>query len=289
MVAAQYGQTELQKLCREKGTNSEADVGQNLLEENLPIWSLVRLRRLQLIEVALVSRAEEVNIKEPGLNNTALHWAIIPNENDENDPPKKHQILRRLLAAGNAYLNEPDNNGQSPLHMAAIHGDKEATKILLERNANVDNEDKFGLTPLIIATENEAFDLAMILIEADASIDGSKVDAEKLLFAAISLQRNLAAMNLIRAGADPLAQDENGRTVVMMAEMMAKRSGDRALLSFLQSQPSMKYQVRRKTEMKSDTDVAEVELFGGVTASEIAFRPFRSPHLDLEQGELLYA
>jgi ankyrin repeat protein len=289
IVAAQYGQTELQKLCREKGTNREADVGQNLQEENLPIWSLVRLRRLELIEAALVSRAEEVNIKEPGLNNTALHWAIIPNENDDKDPPKKHQILRRLLAAGNAYLNEPDNNGQSPLHMAAIHGDKEATKILLEGNANVDKEDKFGLTPLIIATENEAFDLAMILIEADASIDGSKVDVEKLLFAAISLQRNLAAMNLIRAGADPLAQDENGRTVVMMAEMMAKRSGDRALLSFLQSQPSMKYQVRRKTEMKSDTDVAEVELFGGVTPSEIAFRPFRSPHLDLEQGELLYA
>jgi len=61
--------------------------------------------------------------------------------------------LRRLLSKGvNANIRE--NDGLTPLMVAALRGKKAAVKILIEHGANVNTWDNAGNTPLIFASMN---------------------------------------------------------------------------------------------------------------------------------------
>ena len=276
-VAWQYGKSALMDLCRDKGNNREADSSQDISPKHLPLWSHVNLRHVEFVTAAISSKGDDQTVKEPGLENTTLHCAIIPNPNDDKRGAKRLEILRELLTAGNPFLDEPDKYGRTPLHLAAVYDDLEATTLLLEHNPSLDTVDRYGLTPLQIACQGEEYGIALTLIEAEAEIDDSKIDLERLLFAAISLKRNQAVIDLIRAGADPLSQDENGRTI----DMMAKSFGNKELLSYLQKQRSFMYQMRRDTDRKDVVDAVQVKVFDDLVSQNIPIRTFRSRPVDL--------
>ena len=51
-------------------------------------------------------------------------------------------------------INTTNQNGNTPLHVAAKSGHKEVTSLLLKCGANVNTADSDGKTPLILAAEN---------------------------------------------------------------------------------------------------------------------------------------
>lgn len=49
---------------------------------------------------------------------------------------------------GNAYINEKDKLGFTPLHYACRHGNIECVKVLILNGANINIKNKHGDTPL---------------------------------------------------------------------------------------------------------------------------------------------
>lgn len=278
-VAFQYGQTELMDLCKTEGTNSLADSAQNTRPEDLPVWSLVILRRMDLLAEA-ISRGAALDIKEPGTNNPLLHCAILENGNDSDGSVNRLDILRELLTAGKMSPNVRDKYNQTPLHIASLGGFIEVAEILLEHKAQLEEVDRFGRTPLMIAAKLENFSIALALINARAKINASKVDIDKLLLAAIGLRNTKAMEKLLTAKADRLAQDEYGRTT----DLIARQVGGTELLKILQGTRSFVFPTR-KVDTKTSIGVAEVEVFDEEDARQTSFTPFRSPALDREDED----
>ena len=73
-----------------------------------------------------------------------------------------------LLAAG-ADPNIPDPRGQGPLHLVRGPNAIRMAEMLLENGAKVDLQDLNGMTPLLRAVEAEDFDLVRALIKAHAN------------------------------------------------------------------------------------------------------------------------
>merc|ERR1712093_257491 len=169
-------------------------------------------------------------MREPHTIRTALHCSLLGNYRDEEDNVQI-PILRTLLNEGNMSTDGGDRYGQTPLHFAAMFGNLEATKLLLERDASLDAVDDFGLTPLLIAYKNKHLNVATLLIEAGAAIDSYRMDLEELLFAALKLESQIAVHYLIAAGADRMAMDEDGRT----PDMIAEQSKDKELIKIMKA------------------------------------------------------
>ena len=69
-------------------------------------------------------------------------------------------LVRRELSKG-VDVNQKNDEGRTPLHLAAGISNKKIAELLIEKGANINSKDKRGLTPLDYAVEgeemNEAF------------------------------------------------------------------------------------------------------------------------------------
>jgi cytohesin len=85
--------------------------------------------------------------------------------------------LTQLLLEHGADPNIQQQDGDTPLHVAAFRGDVEATQLLLSYGAKVDIKNylvsprKFGKTALHYATEGDFLPVVEALLEAGASAD----------------------------------------------------------------------------------------------------------------------
>ena len=74
---------------------------------------------------------------------------------------------------GKAKVDAEDENGVTPLHLAACKGHAEVARMLLEKKADVNAEDKYRRTPLHRAAKNGHVEVVGTLLDG-----GAKVDAE---------------------------------------------------------------------------------------------------------------
>lgn len=74
-----------------------------------------------------------------------------------------HSLIEFLLKNG-ADINKPDNNGNTPLHIASHLGKLHYVKLLLSANASVDKCNKNGATPLAEAIRGYKEDRPMLLL-----------------------------------------------------------------------------------------------------------------------------
>ena len=294
-VAMQYGHTELVDICNIEGEDLPDTI-------DLPAWSLAITRQLGKITELVASNKSSLGMREPHTIRTALHCSLLGNYRDEEDNVQI-PILRTLLNEGNMSTDDGDRYGQTPLHFAAMFGNLEATKLLLERDASLDAVDDFGLTPLLIAYKNKHLNVATLLIEAGAAIDSYRMDLEELLFAALKLESQIAVHYLIAAGADRMAMDEDGRT----PDMIAEQSKDKELIKIMKAarstrikaptkSMSTKYVVSELRDAIEEVDEILEEahsgiMFNGVPARKYCHTPFSARNFDfgkeVEHGKLV--
>jgi ankyrin repeat protein len=124
----------------------------------------------------------EINKDEPNLNLVSDLIVLGANvdwqdEDNFNRTPLHEaaiygnvEIARMLIDAG-ADLNLQTNGGRTPLHRAAYYGNVEIARILIDARANLDLQDEDGETPLHGAASWGEVEITRMLIDAGARKD----------------------------------------------------------------------------------------------------------------------
>jgi len=116
-------------------------------------------------------------------------------------------------------INAPVNaEGQMPLHIAAMNGDTERAKLLIEGGANVNEKDAGGSTPMAYAICNSHPEIVDLLKDKDVDINAAiNVAGHTLLHIAAITGRTEAAALLIAKGANVHAIDGDSHTPMYYA------------------------------------------------------------------------
>ncbi len=125
--------------------------------------------------------------------------------------------VRRHLNEG-ADVNKKNEQGQTPLHIAARNGSKNVAEVLIERGGEVDAKDNEGRTPLHLASENGHAPVIDLLITHKAQVNSrDKIGRTPLHHTALGVRGSNAALALISKKAGVDAQDKKGWTPLYLA------------------------------------------------------------------------
>lgn len=116
-----------------------------------------------------------------------------------------------------------DRAGRTPLHYAALEGNREEVLRLLAEGAEIDAPDKQGFVPLHFAAQEYHPDAVRALIEGGASVDSVNVFGNTPLWTAVFNSKGRGeVIGLLReSGADPFRSNGSGRTPVDLARLIA--------------------------------------------------------------------
>jgi len=141
----------------------------------------------------------------------------------KHDPPTIN--LYRAIQAGDldqikrhlyhdTDINQPDRNGDTPLHVAANRGKPVIARMLVEHGAGLETPNGDGRSPMAVALLSGKIQVARLLLKF-----GAALDAQALLFEAIRSQADYRDLYefLHAQGADPNAADGDGLTPLLAA------------------------------------------------------------------------
>ena len=203
-------------------------------DQKLPLWSLAKCGFSDILYTQkLAIPRKMLSEKEPGTQNTALHWAVISNQ---------LEILRLLLHsdASPDHQNHQNRQGRTPLHLAAVKGNLSATQELLACHADFDIKDIWRQTAFYIAQQNRHYDVALALVEVGAAISITQVEIQRLFFAAVRSRKLTAVKKLLDEGAHVLGRTPEGFTALQLAKDVDDADLIRFLRSTMESDPQMK-------------------------------------------------
>ncbi len=134
------------------------------------------------------------------------------------------QIKRHLYH--DTDINQPDRNGDTPLHVAAARGKPVIASLLVEHGARLETPDRDGRSPLAVALLAGKVQVARLLLKSGASMD-----PQALLFDAIRHHADYRDLYefLHAQGADLNAADAAGTTPLAAAI----EAGDRVVVKRL--------------------------------------------------------
>ncbi|GKT47789.1 ankyrin-1 [Colletotrichum spaethianum] len=144
-------------------------------------------------------------------NRTVLHCAIGSTDSE---------VCQMLLRKDGGYLiNAVDQNGQTPLHIAAMAGSNAMVTLLLDNGADPKRVDSHGRTSLHCAIQSENLDASRALIQkaADFLVHTGDRHGQTPLHAAAIAGSTSVLWLLLESGADPRRVDSNRRTALHCA------------------------------------------------------------------------
>jgi hypothetical protein len=125
--------------------------------------------------------------------------------------------VRRMIEAG-ADVNARAEQGVTALMLAAYGGYTRVARLLIEAGADLDLLANNGCTALMWAALSGRSEVARVLIDAGANVDVSQNDGVTALMLAALEGHSEVIRLLIEAGADPNATNKQGKTALMIAE-----------------------------------------------------------------------
>lgn len=152
------------------------------------------------------------NNEEENGYQSALNTPLIVAIRDNN----KEEALR-LIRENPMLVNTTNRDGDTPLHWAAINGDADITKALIDAGANIHAVDGNGDTPIMHAAKHGSPEVAALLIDKGARFEEKDSDGRTPLILAAIGQRTETMQVLIAKGADVNAVDNNGQTALIHA------------------------------------------------------------------------
>lgn len=174
----------------------------------------------------LISRGAEINIKD-GEGTSLLQHTVIMEDPEMLEVLKSHDVrvddifdavimgnveaVEKLIDEKPEVLNSQNPAGFTPLHFAAMTGNKSMLDMLLKKGADVHLLTKNGQSPLHRAVTVE---VAQTLIDAGAEVVSDAPDFSPILFPLKSME----VMNLlISKGADVNRKDPSGMNLLITA------------------------------------------------------------------------
>ncbi len=124
--------------------------------------------------------------------------------------------LRKLMRSGIDLEQVDEDSGAAPLALAAECGHVDVVKVLLR--AGVDPDWGGATTPLEAAALEGHVDVADILIRAQADVNRPVADGFTPLITAASTGNLEMVRMLLKAGANPLVLDDEGKSALALAK-----------------------------------------------------------------------
>jgi ankyrin repeat protein len=109
-------------------------------------------------------------------------------------------------------LNARDEDGATPLHLAAFTGRSDLARRLLSRGADVNAKDSLAWTPLHYAAQQHSKELTELLIAVGADVNARNSLGRSPLHVAVQWGADAIVEFLAAKGADLAARDHEGRT-----------------------------------------------------------------------------
>ncbi len=123
----------------------------------------------------------------------------------------------RKLSEKSSNLSMTDEEGRTPLHVAATNGNTEAISQLLQAGASIDSKGKYGRTPLMLAISSGKQQAAKLLLEKGSDVNSAtKTGYTVLMMAATKGYLSIIEKILIRVD-NINSRNSEGRTALMNA------------------------------------------------------------------------
>ncbi len=116
------------------------------------------------------------------------------------------------------HVDATGDDGDTPLHMAALYGQLGAVEECLRRQANVNARDEDRSTPLHDAVAGGYLEIAKLLVGAKADVDAADEDGDTPLHNASKGGHLECVELLLTQKANPGACNEAGQTPIDLAE-----------------------------------------------------------------------
>ncbi|KAA8493344.1 Kinase D-interacting substrate [Porphyridium purpureum] len=139
------------------------------------------------------------------------------------------RMIQEWLDRG-AFVDSTDEEGYSPLILAAMNDSVEATRLLIERGANVDWQSREGATALMNASINGNQELVKLLLDAGAGVNLQDCRGFTALVWAGDYENDAVFEMLLEHGADLDLPDGQNSTALMRAAAFNHVSAVRMLL-----------------------------------------------------------
>ena len=172
-------------------------------------------------------------------------------------------VVPLLLEAG-ADIEAKYDNSCTPLHMACILGKVESAQHLLKAGADIEARGEYGTTPLALAAMQGKAEIVQLLLEAGADIEARDEYGKSPLASAARKGKAEIVQILLKAGANIEARDENEHTPLI-------RAVDGPVLG-RDSRESQEKTVQLLLEAGADVNVVDCE---GRSLLELAGRRYR--------------
>jgi len=145
---------------------------------------------------------------------------------DIHDAVKSGDVekVRALILTDTNLINAKNNDGWTPLHIAAANGKDDMAEMLLDHGADVNAKDNGGATPLLYAAMYGQKEVAQVLLDHGADVNAKTVGGmTPLHYAAMRGYTDLAEL-LLTHGADVNARDSSFGDTPLKWAMTSKES-----------------------------------------------------------------
>lgn len=160
---------------------------------------------MKKVERFLNENPELLNVGDASQGRAPLHWAAFGGD---------AKLVGFLISKG-ANVHAKDNDGQTPLHLAAT---PEVAQLLVERGSDVTARDNYGRTPLHYAAYYGRDKLGQYLISVRAEVNCADENGYTPLIWAVENNHKELLILLISSGADVNARTREGVSPLQIAK-----------------------------------------------------------------------